>query len=177
MNIHKAITQVSNWRLHKFTETLSEGMALIAEREERFYVDFVNTDEGAQWWTPARFDIQLDPPLPTAKLVGSLARGNVHSVRGIDLLRDLWADFDPHDDTHWAEADRRNTMLVEQLKALGIVTPEFDDNDAGRIRRSLLFPLNRLDMSEHTVKSEALRAEQQRRRNELLKDIYGEPDF
>jgi hypothetical protein len=150
---------------------------VLAERDERLYVDFVNSDEGGEWWTPARFDVELDPPLSTVKLVRSLARGNVHNVRAIDLSRELWADFDPHDDTHWVEAEGRNAKLVEQLKALSIATPEFDDNDAGRIRSSLLFPLNRLDMHMRNVKPEELRAQQQRRMDELLKEIYGEPDY
>lgn len=140
---------------------------VFADREGRFYVDFVNGDKGGEWITPAQFDIfrGLGPDLSTAQIVCSLARGNVHSNRGIGVLQTLWADFDPHEDTHWIETDRRNAKLIEQLKTLKIATAEFDNHDARRISESLLFPLNRLEMDLNPKPTEEdLRALQKKRR-------------
>lgn len=77
---------------------------IMAEREERLYVDYVETDEGDMWISPRRYD-DIGPRYASGavELVGALSRAGMSDERALHVVADIWRDFQPVPDTHWQE--------------------------------------------------------------------------
>jgi hypothetical protein len=132
-----------------------------ADREERLYVDYVETDDGDTWLTPQRFD-DLGVPRHSSgavELVGALARAGFCDARVLGVTANVWRDFTPTPETRWGENEQRALETLEQIPA-GAVSSDLCDGDVGRIRASWTFPLYDVDVSRIDEDLEALRARQ-----------------
>ena len=69
---------------------------IVAEREERLYVDYVETDEGDMWISPERYD-DLGARYPSAavELVGAFSRAGFCDPRALGVVAEVWRDFQP----------------------------------------------------------------------------------
>jgi hypothetical protein len=152
---------------------------IVSERAEHFYVDYVeNDDGGGSWWSPERYDDAPMRPLwgvrlPTVDLVAALRRFNAHLPQSIELLRDVWRDFESSKSVYWSEAERRNIEYLRRSVELDLPSEEATPEDVSLIREKLLFPLNDVDMTMRQVEADELRAEQQMIFDEMMGDLYG----
>jgi hypothetical protein len=131
-----------------------------SEREERLYVDYVETDDGDMWLSPARFDdIGFQHASGAVELVGALARAGFCESRVLALVADVWRDFAPAAGTHWQENERLTESTLEQLPAEAI-DPAASGKDATRILGSWTFPLYHADLTPIPEDLERLRERQ-----------------
>lgn len=137
---------------------------LLANREEGLYVDYVHDDEGERWVTPASNDtIHFGGPSPAVRdLIGSLRRVGAMSVRGLEVLADIWAGGELADDTHWQEVVALNRRVTERLIADDLGEEGVGSEDVRRVLDRWTFPLSGLELSMVEVSRSALEAEQER---------------
>ena len=131
-----------------------------AHREERLYVDFVETDEGDEWQTPQSWDgLGVDPPSDAAELVASLHRTGFSTPKGLEIVADLWESFVPDPEMRWSETEE---LSIEALTRLGQVhEAEFADADLARIVRTWTFPLCHVELDKIFVDVDKLRQRQE----------------
>jgi AbiV family abortive infection protein len=117
-----------------------------AEREERLYVDYVETDEGDMWISPERYD-DLGARYPSAavELVGAFSRAGLCDPRALGVVAEVWRNFQPEHETRWSDNEQLTRATVEQLPA-DAVDDELSDEDIRRILETWTFPLWGADM-------------------------------
>lgn len=133
---------------------------IMAEREERLYVDYVETDEGDMWISPRRYD-DIGPRYASGavELVGALSRAGMSDARGLQVVAEVWRDFQPVPDTHWQENVELTRATLEQLPA-EVVSADLTDGDVRRIMQSWTFPLHSVDLKMSEEDVEQLRQRQ-----------------
>lgn len=117
-----------------------------AEREERLYVDYVETDEGDMWISPARLDgLEARYPSGAVELVGALSRAGVCDPRALHVVADAWRDVQPEPKTRWSENEKFTLATLERFPA-EVVDDALNDEDIRRILETWTFPLYGADM-------------------------------
>lgn len=143
-----------------------------ASREERLYVDYVEMDDGADWLTPARFDLAtFGGQTPAAvQLVATLTAAGVASPGGLTAVAASWHDFIPAPDTHHSDLAVR---IDDSLAALTAMTSTTIDRPSAQfIRNTWPFPLHHADLTRQVVDVTDLRARQERWLAEQAKYYY-----
>lgn len=131
-----------------------------SEREDRLYVDYVETDDGDMWLSPSRFDdLGARYPSGAVELVAALARGGFCNSRVLALVANVWRDFTPVAGTHWMENERLTRSTLEQLPA-EVIDPEATSEDLTRILVSWTFPLYHVDLTPIVEDLDRLRERQ-----------------
>lgn len=133
-----------------------------AQREERLYVDYVEGDDGQEWWTPARFD--RSPMLSSAssavRLVRSLTRASLGVPAGLQIVADIWRNFEVKDETTYTELLDTINETIQRLQASGVLQVDFGAHDHRVIADSWQFPLYLADLTVIQVDVEELRERQ-----------------
>jgi AbiV family abortive infection protein len=131
-----------------------------AEREERLYVDYVESDDGDMWISPQRFD-DYGPRYPSGavELVGALSRAGFCDARTLAVVADVWRDFRPVAETHWAENEQLTRATLDQVPA-ETVDATLVEADVRRIIRSWTFPLVEAELCPIREDVEGLREQQ-----------------
>lgn len=137
---------------------------LMADREERLYVDFVDEEEGGRWITPASDDeIRFGGPSSLVRdLVGALHRLGTTTEEGLGIVAEAWRDLEIDDTTHWQMVFGINCEVVEKLQERGLAAGELTQEDVELVARSWTFPLAQLEMSQIRVARSEVEAEQER---------------
>lgn len=136
-----------------------------AGREERLYVDYVESDDGRRWISPARWDfvasgIDLDSMTSGAVLLlGALHRLGFSSEIGLTVVDRVWRDFIPQPSTRWGEVCERIESTLEQLAAAGAAGGA-TDLDARTVWESWPFPLHSVEVEVRAVDVDDLRERQ-----------------
>lgn len=122
-----------------------------SRREESLYVDYLGTDEGDRWVTPASRDSYGTSWRPAApRLVLALARTGVMTSAGLDIVRMCWRGKSLDDETHWAVASAINAEVCAQLDGIGLSSAA-SDADRHRLLDEWTFPMGGLEMAEVKV--------------------------
>jgi AbiV family abortive infection protein len=143
-------------------------------REEAIYVDYIETDEGPRWVSPAwRDDVTLWGPSRATTLVGSLDRAGLLTLDGLKLIASEWNGVVFVDDSHWQEVETRTWAVLQGAEVAGLFSPELTSRDTSLILESWGFPLHSLDLSLQRVTDEELRAEQREGMDRLAAEWHG----
>jgi hypothetical protein len=118
-----------------------------ADREERLYVDYVETDDGDMWLSPQRFDnVGARHRSGAVELVSSLARAGFCNGRALNTVAEVWRGFSPLAETHWAENERLSRATLDGLPE-DVVDRALTEDDVRRILTSWTFPLYDADLT------------------------------
>ena len=141
---------------------------IISEREESFYVDYVQYEEGYnQWLSPktpnvvnsdadsidlliqeAGLNINPHTPSKIIKLVKALHSIGISHIESIKVFSDFWRNFELRDEMRWNDIQKANhecLVIIHQKNLLGDKTTQDDWN---LIINELTFPLHKIDMPE-----------------------------
>lgn len=132
-------------------------------RERTLYVDYVRTDEGADWVAPNVYDDELflhGDPSGVVRIVFALTRAGVASAFGLKVIADVWRDFVPVGKTRWPEVERRNRSTLNLLEANDLIADAFTDRDEHVFLDEWTFPMHHEDLSIIEVDPDDLRKKQ-----------------
>lgn len=137
---------------------------LIADREERLYVDLVEEDHVGRWVTPATDDeVRFGGPSSLVRdLVGALHRLGCMSPEGLQIVSEAWRDQEIEDSMHWQVVFGINREVIGELQESDLASPELSQEDVDLAAHSWPFPLGSLDMRQVPVSMSELEAEQDR---------------
>jgi hypothetical protein len=131
-----------------------------ARREERLYVDFVETDDGDEWQTPQTWDgLLAEPPSDACELVAALDRVGFSTDRALAIVAEVWDGVRPVAGTHWQENRARTVATLEQVAVQ--MNSAADPADLERIADTWSFPLWHVDLTRIDVDLADLRQRQQ----------------
>jgi AbiV family abortive infection protein len=131
-----------------------------AQREERLYVDFMESDEGRSWHSPAGWDdLDLLEWSDVIRLVAGMERAGFASPEGLQIVAELWRGFVLVDSVHWQTARKLNVRTLETLKEAGLAD-DMTEPDASVIVEQWSFPLHSLDLRPIQADIEELRERQ-----------------
>lgn len=131
-----------------------------ARREEALYVDYVVTDEGRMWMSPADKDDWPFNRSYCTDLALALGRAGAGTEAGLDIIATHWDGAMMDDDTRWNVVDELNRKVLADLEGASLTTPEFTGQDLQRILEHWNFPLYELDLSLIEVTEAELRQKQ-----------------
>lgn len=87
---------------------------LISEREDALYVDLIEHEGELAWSSP--FEQMRPAPIPkSVYLALALQQIGAASTAGLNLMSDIWRDFDPEVPSHHTSWVARNRQFVEAL--------------------------------------------------------------
>ena len=137
---------------------------LIADREERLYVDLVDEDVAGRWVTPGTDDeVRFGGPSSLVRdLVGALQRLGCMSPQGLQIVTDAWRDQEVENSTHWQVVHGINSQVIGELQEAELASSELSQEDVDLVARSWTFPLGGLDMRQIPISVSELEAEQER---------------
>ena len=120
------------------------------------YVDFVETDEGDEWLSPAHWDDGFDITSGAVRLVAALHLAGFSTVVALSVVADVWQGFTPRMDTHWTDVARRSRETLERMRASGVVSQATTDSET-RILDHWSYPLHQAALEKVKVKVNDLR--------------------
>lgn len=145
---------------------------VLASREERLYVDYIEDEHGNRHWTgPADRTAMLDAPfsLPAqasrvVRLVAAMRRIGLLTEQGFAATRTVWDGVAVDDAMHWSDLRPRNVTVVEQLAVLlgRAYATEEDLKALHYVVEHWIFPLTSLDLTQAKVDPTALKDERER---------------
>ncbi|RDH86963.1 MAG: hypothetical protein DIZ78_05505 [endosymbiont of Escarpia spicata] len=135
--------------------------SIISNREEAFYVDYVQyDDEGHEWLAPKSNDTLGKSAYftisPIISLVKALHNIGIENIESIKLFSDFWRTFEITDNTHIQELYDANLECLNILddKDLLVATEE---DQYSLVIKSLPFPLYNKDMKEKKISIQSLK--------------------
>lgn len=136
---------------------------LLEQREQTMYIDYVHTEEGDEWRTPAAADSDPIPALFSSArdLVASLHSLGAFRRSGLDIIGDVWDEVTLTDDTHWQTERALNVEAVERI-CTNLSTPP-SSVDVQRVVETWGFPLVALNLDLKRIATGELEAERDRR--------------
>jgi hypothetical protein len=133
-----------------------------ANREQRLYVDFVQTDDGSRWWEPQRYDRLgglSSVPSNAVEIVLSLDRLGLGTPEGVRVLAETWRPFSPGGST-WSELTETMERMFQGLINSGVLTESPAQADLSRLLDRWPWPLYDAEMSKIDVDLDELRQRQ-----------------
>jgi AbiV family abortive infection protein len=129
-------------------------------REESIYVDYIATDEGDRWVTPAqREEFSEHWPTPVIELVLGLGKCGVLTSQGLRNLRKAWDGVVVDEDTQWSDVLALNLDVLRATAPDPLPSP-LTRGEARALREYWTFPMHQLEMKKVQV-TRAERARQQ----------------
>jgi AbiV family abortive infection protein len=135
---------------------------ILQRREERLYVDYVESEGDHYWHNPEIYDTSvLGGSTPAVLSVADdLFDTGVGKPAALAVLAEFWRPIQIHDDLHWSEYRLLNIRCFEKLESFGLLEMPISE-----VRASLtdqwLYPLYLLDLREQQIERRLL--EDQRR--------------
>lgn len=129
-----------------------------AEREECLYVDYLSTDEGPRWVTPAGRESYWSAQDDILDLVTALGKAGCLSHEGLKIVRAAWQNQKLTDSTHWQVAEGINKNILNSLYESSLLKSELSQRDLRLIYHQWTFPLGTLDLDIVKVSRDELQA-------------------
>jgi hypothetical protein len=131
-----------------------------AGREDRLYVDYVETDDGAGWTSPARFDdVWFGVASGATRLVGALDRAGGSTPDGLAIVDAVWHDFVPDPASSWSEVSARNEDTTARWRAAGLGAAAASQ-DLHIVVDTWTFPLHSTEVERKSADVDELRRRQ-----------------
>lgn len=148
------------------------GNEVLAGREERLYVDYVEDEHGDRRWTgPANRTAIFDAPFSSpalastvVRLVTAMRRVGPLTEEGLAATRAVWDGAVVDETMHWSVLQPLNVAVVEKLAVL-LDRPYATEEDREALRyvvKHWIFPLTRLDLAIAKVDLADLKRERER---------------
>jgi AbiV family abortive infection protein len=134
---------------------------IIQEREGALYVDYIQRDEGCEWWDPTSTEEwSKAKPLPqSVKLARHFHTAGFSTSEALAAVAELWRAIPLSDDTRCQTILSANHQTLEWLNTLGLLVDQLHDVYQ-HIIREWQFPMYGLDLSKIEVRAETLRERQ-----------------
>ncbi len=116
-----------------------------ADREEAFYVDLVERDDGSRQWV-APDDLIAGWSPGALQVVSALSRIGAASAAGLERIADVWRDFVPDSDASYADLTVAIELTIRGLADIGLA--ESRPEDGALLVDLWPFPLYRADIDE-----------------------------
>lgn len=131
------------------------------QREGALYVDYVQRDEGCEWWDPARTEEWFKgTSLPASvKLARHFHAAGFSAAEALATVAELWRAIPLAGDTRCQVILTANHQTLEFLNARGLLLEQPQDVYQ-HIMREWQFPMHGLDLSPIKVSAETLRERQ-----------------
>jgi len=135
---------------------------ILQRREARLYVDYLNTDEGKYWTTPAGEAEIFGEPLYSAalRLVTSFQKLGMASRDALSIISSIWRPIPITNEFHFSQAGQLTGVTLRTLAERGLLHGSIDSEAAATIVDRWLFPLYPLDLRPLKVDRNALREAQ-----------------
>lgn len=174
---------VDHWRQEYYLDGPMDvdwifGNEVMARREERLYVDYIEDEHGERRWTgpvdrTQLLDAPFNYPAPAATvvdLVAAMRRIGLLTEQGLAVTRGVWDGVVVEDTMHWLDLRPLNAAVLDTLAPGGWADASDGDVEAVRyVLEHWIFPLARLDLSLAKVDL----ADLQRARHRWLADEMG----
>jgi AbiV family abortive infection protein len=136
---------------------------LLQEREERIYVDYIDSDEGHSWLSPLRFEqiVMCPASYPPAALRVATALDSLGFTApgALGIIADTWTFRRFSAASHWQECEAANRATLDSLYQNGSIK----STEGTLVREALgdwLFPLWSVDLGLIETNVEELRERQ-----------------
>ncbi len=163
---------VDHWRQEYYLDGPMDvdwifGNEVLAAREERLYVDYIEQEHGDRRWTgPVDRTRDLDAPFafpaPTSivvQLVAAMHRIGLLTEHGLDVTCRTWKGVVVDDTMHWSDLKPLNIEVLNRLDKEGRASAE----DVHYVLEHWIFPLTSLDLSLAKVDLADLQRARERR--------------
>jgi len=135
--------------------------SIISNREEAFYVDYVENDDHHKWLTPQSRDslnniISVNSSSAVINIVKAIHAIGLAEYEAIKEFSLFWRSFEFTDVTHYTEFRKANLDCLNVLDKKNILKEALDE-DYGLVINNLPFPLYKEDMKEIKISREALK--------------------
>jgi len=148
------------------------GNEVLAGREERLYVDYIEDEHGDRHWTgpadrAATFDApfsSVSPASTVVRLVAAMRHIGLLSEQGLAATRAVWDGVTVDDAMHWTDLQPLSVAVVEKLAVfLGRAYDAEADREAVRfVVGHWIHPLTSLDLAIAKVELADLKQERER---------------
>lgn len=135
--------------------------SIISNREEAFYVDYVDNDDEHRWITPQSHDnvskmFSINSSSSVINIVKALHEIGVTEYAAIKEFSNYWRSFEYSGNTHYTEFRKANLECFTNLDEKNLLKEVSDDKYALVINQ-LPFPLYKEEMKEINISREALK--------------------
>lgn len=139
-------------------------------REDLLYVDYVETEDGYYWSSPATQEqFIFDMSSTIVRLTLALGRLGLLSLEGLKATRDSWRGQDVTEDTYWQQI-RQINMQVLSTYATRHGVNQWSKEDASTVLEHWCFPLFDVDLRARPVTPQELNE----LRNSLIQREFGD---
>lgn len=149
---------------------------LEAAREESFYVDYVEFEDGGNQWIGPTNSFSMDTwgAGPSTDLVLAMHRLGMFGVGALECIRGAWVDAVLTEHFHWQENVQRNRAALASAQERGLLTPpESAQRDVAIVLQRWGFPLASLDLSRIAMTPQVIADERSAVQEAFLRDMYG----
>jgi len=134
--------------------------SILFDRERKIYVDYVETDEGYEWWMPERLPktglLSRPLPFPALQLAIAFHDSGCTKPDALQVIADKWRPIQMRDDFHILKIKELNKETLEELAKKGLLNKQ-PKEVYQQIIQKWLFPMCSLDMNIIKVDQEILR--------------------
>ena len=139
---------------------------IIWQREESFYVDYIEYDEEHRWVTPRSYeDISSAFFFRTApkviRLVDALHHVGFSEPKALAIVSNLWRPFIIYDETSWKEVEKHNIKTLQKLEDEAVLE-NIENIYYNTVVQEWCFPMYTLPMIMSGIKPESLKEIQDR---------------
>lgn len=136
---------------------------VLTRRESSLYVDYVHTEDGDEWVSPAsRDEYKSAWRVDAARLALLLAKAGATSRDGLEIVARDWRGVSLDPDTHWQVAAAINAGVLRAVHAAGLSDPGMTETEAAWLCDRWTFPLGRFDMDQVEVSDAELEEQRDR---------------
>lgn len=143
-----------------------------SSREDLLYVDYVETEDGPYWNSPATQEPAFAGSSNASDIVRltlALGRLGLLSLEGLKVTHKTWRGQDITDDTHWQQIRQLNRQVLE-IYAAGHDVEQWLREDVSTVLDRWCFPLFEVDLKEKP----ATRQQLNELRNRLIMQQFGD---
>jgi len=135
--------------------------SIISNREEAYYVDYVDTGDEHRWITPQKHDslnkmISTDSSSSVINMVKALHEIGIAEHKSIIEFSNYWRSFEYSSNTHYQEFRKANLECFTILEEKGLLK-ETSDANYSLVINELPFPLYKEEMKEIKITREQLK--------------------
>jgi len=144
---------------------------ILQRREEIFYVDYIESDNEHQWFSPKQYDIDnatlmgvITPPI--MEIARALRDAGFNNPDALALIAEFWRPIPITDNLTWNELREYNCQTLNKLESKNLLHTS-SKSIFSKIIDKWLFPLYCIDLGIVLVDKSRLRDIQERRAFDL----------
>jgi AbiV family abortive infection protein len=142
--------------------------SIISKREEAFYVDYVQYEEGEHEWQTPRLNDKISELLASPsnssviKMVKAINSIGISKVNSIQIFANFWREFKFDANTHYQDFKKANLRCLEDLERNNLLN-EASEAEYSLVVNEMPFPLYKEEMKEKKIPVVTLKERQKKR--------------